>query len=108
MDGRFPAFRASYVQASSGEVDIIPPKCNQLAGPQAMTIGQQDGGGVPMTMPVPVGSFHQPLDFLLGQVLSGSGGFHCYIYYGWSLEMDALNFHNNLSQFKYNCYNTGY
>jgi hypothetical protein len=54
-----------------------------------------------MAMPVPTGSIQQPLDFLLSQILSGTGRFHCYIYYRWSLEMGALNFHNNLPQFMF-------
>jgi hypothetical protein len=58
------------MQPSGGQVDIIPPKCDQLTRPQAVAIGQQDGSGVPMAMPIPTGSIDQPLDFLLSQILS--------------------------------------
>jgi hypothetical protein len=94
MNGRFPAFRTSYMQAAVGEVKVVPPEPDQLTGAQAMPIGHQNSGGVPMAPTVLPGSVHQPLDLGLFQVLARSLCHDCYIYCGWSLEMEMLIFHD--------------
>ena len=44
-----------------------------------MAVGNQDGGGVPMPRPVPLGGLDEPLDLSLGQILAAASA-NCYIY----------------------------
>ena len=44
---------------------------HQLARSEAMTVGHQDHGGIAVTVPVPLGSLGQALDFRVRQILPG-------------------------------------
>ena len=69
------------MHSAGGELNIVPPQRHKLAGPQAMPVGNQDGGGVPMAPAVAPRGIHQLLDFPLGQVLAGSRrASDCYTY----------------------------
>ena len=59
------------MQAGMGEVDLIPAQVDQLADPQAVAIGDQDHGRVPVAPAVLAGRLDQLLDLGLGQVLAG-------------------------------------
>jgi hypothetical protein len=43
-----PALGPAYMQAPSGEVDVVPAQCHQLRGPEAVAVRDQDSRGVPM------------------------------------------------------------
>ncbi len=60
------------VQRGRAELHLIPAQVHQLGGPQAVPVGHQDHGGVPVAPAVSLGGFHQPLDLGLGQVLAGA------------------------------------
>jgi hypothetical protein len=79
------------VQGGRGEVDLVPAQVGQFARPQAVPIGHQDHGGVPVSPSVCLGGPEQALDLGLGQVLAGAqvgvGGTlrpNCSIYGAWS------------------------
>src|SRR5262249_23730779 len=55
-----------------GEVDLLPAEGAQFGCSQAMPEGQEDHGRITMPVPITAGSLHQPLDLLLGEVLSRS------------------------------------
>jgi hypothetical protein len=38
------------VEHSAGEVDLVPAEVADLGGPETMPVGQQDHGGVPVTV----------------------------------------------------------
>jgi len=60
------------VQGGRSEVHLIPPKVCQLACPQAMTVGNKDHGGVPMSPAVAPGGPEQPFDLGLRQVFASA------------------------------------
>jgi hypothetical protein len=69
------------VQFPGLEVDIIPSQGHELAGSQAVAVGDQDGRGIPMAPAVFPRSLNQPLDLPLGEILARPGGApNCYIY----------------------------
>src|SRR5262245_54322490 len=73
------------------EVDIIPTQGRELAGSQAVAVGDQDGRGVAMAPAVFPGSLHQLLDFPVGKVLARpSGSANCYIYCHWAHILGAV------------------
>ena len=45
------------------------PRDHELAGSQAVAVGDQDGGGIPMAPAVFAGSLNELLDFPLGKVV---------------------------------------
>ena len=53
------------------KVDLVPAQVYQLTHPQAVAIGQQDHGRVPMAVTVTLGCIHQPGDLGISQVFSG-------------------------------------
>ena len=67
------------MQLAGLEVDIVPAQRHKLVGAQAMAIGDQDGGGVPVAPAVVTGSLYQLLDLALGQVLARATRSDCYI-----------------------------
>jgi hypothetical protein len=78
------ALGAPNVQFAGLEVDIIPSQGHELAGSQAVAVGDQDGRGVAMAPAVFPRSLNQLLDFPLGKVLARSNGsINCYIYCHW-------------------------
>ena len=60
------------VQRSRPEVHLIPPQVYKLRSPQAVPIGHEDHGSVPVPPAVLPGGAHQPLDLSLSQVLAGA------------------------------------
>src|SRR5262245_39412540 len=68
-----PALGSTNVQATGGEVDIVPVQSHKLAGPQAMPVGNQDGGGVPVAPAVAPRGIHQLLNLPLGEILPRTG-----------------------------------
>ena len=71
MNAGRAALGAPNVQFPGSEVDIIPPQGHELAGSQAVAVGDQDGRGVPTAPAVFPRSLNQLLDFELGEVLAG-------------------------------------
>ena len=51
---------------------LLPAQRAQLGRSQAVPEGEQDHGRIAMSVPIAAGSFHQPFDLFLGQVLAGS------------------------------------
>src|SRR5262249_28821975 len=75
------ALDAVNVQAALGELDLLPLQVADLGGPQAMAVGHQDHGRIPMPVTAMLaGVVHQPLDFALGEIAS----FNCQVYDVWS------------------------
>src|SRR5271170_5224088 len=79
------------MEATVSQVDLVPAKRTQLGGSQPMPEGQQDHGGVPLTMAIVASRLHQALDFALGEVFAGSiigvpqpASCHCSVLDGWS------------------------
>jgi hypothetical protein len=88
------AFGAPNVQFPGLEVDIIPSQGHELAGSQAVAVGDQDGRGVAMAPAVFPRSLNQLLDFPLGKVLARpSGSANCYIYCHWGVHSGRCIFH---------------
>ena len=83
-----PAATSWPMTARTGlEVDIIPTQGHELAGSQAVAVGDQDGRGVPIPPPVFAGSLNELLDFPLGEVLARpDGSVNCYIYCHWGVH----------------------
>jgi hypothetical protein len=53
----------------SGRTRSCMPRDHELAGSQAVAVGDQDGGGIPMAPAVFAGSLNELLDFPLGKVV---------------------------------------
>ena len=80
MNAGRAALGPSNVQFPGLEVDIIPTQGHELAGSQAVAVGDQDGRGVPMAPAVFLRRLNQLLDLPLGKVLAGPGrASNCYI-----------------------------
>src|SRR6516164_68301 len=74
------AFDAVNVQATLGQLDLLPLQVADLRGPQTMAVGDQDHGRVAMPVAAMLaGVVHQPLDLALGEVAS----FNCQVYDVW-------------------------
>jgi hypothetical protein len=54
------------------EVALVPAQVHQFGSPQAVPVGHQDHGGVPVTVPVALGCLGQADDLGFGQILAGS------------------------------------
>ena len=63
---------AADVKHGTGKVDLVPAQVTHLGSPQAVPEGEQDHGGVAVTVAVAPGSLDQRLDLVGGQVLPGS------------------------------------
>src|SRR5215472_6372927 len=63
---------SAHVQDRGFEVDLIPAQVHQLSCPQAVSVSDQDHGGVAVTPAVAPGSGHKLLDLGLGQVLASA------------------------------------
>jgi hypothetical protein len=74
-----PALGPTHMQASSGQVDVVPAQCHQLRGSEAVAVGNQDGRAVPMPGAVLLGGLNKPRDLPLGQVFAAAPT-NCYIY----------------------------
>ena len=61
------------MQAPTIELDLVPLKIADLGSPQAMTLGDQDHGGVAMPVPARLaGCGHQVFDLLNRQIFPGA------------------------------------
>ena len=56
------------VQRGRPEVHLIPAQVYQLGNPQAVSVGHEDHGGIPVAVAVARGGLHEPLDLGLSQV----------------------------------------
>jgi hypothetical protein len=79
MHAAIPTVGPAHMQAPGGEVDVVPAQRDDLRGSEAMAVGNQDGGGVPMPRPVLLGGLDEPLDLSLGQIFAAASA-NCYIY----------------------------
>src|SRR5262249_57816263 len=85
MNAGRAALGTPHVQFAGWEVDVIPTQGHQLAGSQAVAVGDQDGRGVAMSPAVFPCSLNQLLDLPFGQVLAvPSRASHCFTYCRWS------------------------
>ena len=74
------AFDAVNVQATLGQLDLLPLQVAHLRGPQAVAVGDQDHGGIAMAVAtILAGAVHQPLDLALGEVAPPD----CQVYDAW-------------------------
>src|SRR5262249_49189006 len=55
MHAGISALSPAYMQAPSGEVDVVPAQCHQLRGPEAVAVSDQDRCGVAMSRAVLLG-----------------------------------------------------
>jgi hypothetical protein len=60
------ALGAPHMQLAGPKVDIVPAQRHELAGAQAMPVGDEDRRRVPMAPAVVPGGLHQPLNLPLG------------------------------------------
>ena len=63
-------FDPADVQVSRFELDLIPAQVHEFGSTQAVAVGHEDHGGVPMAPPVSLARIHEPLDLSLGEVLA--------------------------------------
>src|SRR3974390_875539 len=82
------------MQETMHQVYLLPSQRAQFGRSEAMPVGQQDHGRVPVAMPIAAGSLHEPFDLALGQVLTlavmGVGqatAANCSLYSGWWLGL---------------------
>src|SRR5262245_9413942 len=55
MHAGISALSPAYMQAPSGEVDVVPAQCHKLRGPKAVAVSDQNSRGVPMPRAVLLG-----------------------------------------------------
>jgi hypothetical protein len=68
------------VEAALGQLDLLPLQVADLRRPQAMAVGDQDHGRIPMPVAAMLsGTVHQSLDLALGEIAS----FNCQVYDAW-------------------------
>src|SRR5215471_9583594 len=72
MHAGIPALGPAYMQASSGEVDVVPAQCHQLRGPEAVAVSDQDSRGVPMPRAVLLGGLDEALDLPVGEIFTAA------------------------------------
>ena len=91
-----PALTLRTCSAGSGEIDLIPTEIDQFGCPQAMAIGDQDHGGVPIARAVLAGRPDQLLDLSCRQMFPGadlgirtSSWGDCPIYSGWGDDVEG-------------------
>jgi len=94
MHASIPALGPAYMQAPSGEVDVVPAQCHQLRGPETMAVSDQDSRGIPMPRAVLLGGLDEPLDLPVGQIFTPAFA-NCYIYSSWSRFAKPRVFHGN-------------
>ena len=79
MHAGVPALGPADMQASGGEVDVVPAQRHQLRGPEAVAVSDQDRRGVPMPRAVLLGGLDEPLDLPVGEIFTAALA-NCYIY----------------------------
>src|SRR5262249_33518377 len=79
-------FDAVNVEATLGQLDLLPLQLADLRRPQTMAIGDQDHGRVAMPVAaILAGVIDQPLDLALGEITS----FNCQVYDVWSVLLGS-------------------
>ena len=79
MHAGVPALGPADMQASGGEVDVVPAQRDHLRRSQAVPEGDQDNRGVPVPRAVLLGGLDEPLDLPFGQIFPIASA-NCYIY----------------------------
>src|SRR5262245_58290762 len=75
------------VQSPLVEFDLMPLEAADFAGPQPVAIGDQDHGGIAMTVPtVLAGSIHQLFDLAIGEIAA----LYCEAFDGWCAVIGCL------------------
>jgi hypothetical protein len=89
------AFDAVNVQATLGQLDLLPLQVADLRGPETVAIGDQDHGRIAMTVTAVLASaIHQALDLALGEIAS----LDCQVYDTWCAFFGP-RFHRNKAPF---------
>src|SRR5262249_4846266 len=88
------ALSPAYMQAPSGEVDIVPAQRHQLRGPEPMAVSDQDSRGVPMPRAVLLGGLDEALDLSVGEIFTAALA-NCYLYLGSRRSPKPRVFHGN-------------
>src|SRR6516225_5318396 len=85
---------AGNMQEAMHQVYLLPSQRAQFGRPEAVPVGEQDHGRIPMAMAVAAGSLHEPFDLTLGQVLTlavmrvgKATAANCSLYRGWWLGL---------------------
>src|SRR5262249_34147280 len=84
----------AYMQATGGEVDVVPAQRHQLPGSEAVAVSDQDSRRVPMPRAVLPGGLDEPFDLPVGEIFTAALA-NCYIYRGWSGLAKPQVFHGN-------------
>src|SRR5215467_9055096 len=86
---------SAHVQDRGFEVDLIPAQVHQLSCPQAVSVSDQDHGGVALTPAVAPGGGHKFLNLALRQVLASAQvaigappGCNCSFYDSWRDQLE--------------------
>ena len=75
-----PVLDTVNVQATLGQLDLLPLQVAHLGGPQTVAVGDQDHGRVAMPVAAMLsGAVHQPLNLALGEVAP----LDCQVYDAW-------------------------
>ena len=90
-------------EGAGDEVDLVPAKVDQFAGPEAVTVGHQDHGRVAMAPAVALGGFLKASDLSVRQVLSSpdlsvgrtARRRNCSFFGGWSNQLEVGFCHSN-------------
>src|SRR6516162_33921 len=103
MHAGIPALGPAYMQAPSGEVDVVPAQRHQLRGPQPVAVSDQDSRGVPMPRAILLGGLDEALNLPVGEIFTAALA-NCYIYRGWSRFAKPRVFHRNSPPACWYCY----
>jgi hypothetical protein len=79
------------MQTTSIKLDLMPLQVADFGSPQPMTIGDQDHGGIAMTMPIALGGFDQSLNLALGEIAA----LDCEVFGVWGRSVRP-GFHRSL------------
>jgi hypothetical protein len=71
VGARVAVLDAADVEHGAVEVDLVPAQVARFGRPEALPVGQQDHGRVPVTVPITSDCLDQRLDLVGGEVLSG-------------------------------------
>src|SRR3974390_3303256 len=105
---------AGDMQETMHQVYLLPSQRAQFGRSEAMPVGEQDHGRVPVAMAVAAGSLHKPFDLTVGQVLplavmhvGQATSANCSLYSGWWLGlMGRVHWDNSLVSVALCSYNT--
>src|SRR5262249_23142848 len=98
MNARRAPLCSADMQASLVELDLMPLEATDFTCSQPMTIGDQDHGGIAMTMAIHLaGRVHQSLDLALGEVAACN----CEVFSVWRAGIGYLFSHEKSLSCKY-------